>query len=285
MTELEKIDFRSLNSDFFGKSFGSEVSEKRLIVEFNQMPVPLLVRINPQFNSNLMVTYNGALQRSKAPDGIVFQRSSWLDEVEASVIQLADPTLVVNRKLQIGWGQFSQETWSIDTMAEIVSRLREVLDLPTPQSTLHYGSSAGGFQAIAVSTLDTGSQALVNNPQLDWSRYVQSFVGALMREVFGGMSITELKQKAPWRVNLVDYFDFVGNVPSTTILSNLASSGDLEDQLTPFLRELGKTLVNKIDPRVNVRTYSHSGLGHNPLPKAKSLELINQALGHCSGSR
>lgn len=277
-TDTEVIDFEHFNREALGLPETLGVFQGRYVVEIDGMPVPILVDKKPEHDDRLLVTYNGALQRSKAPDGIIFQRSSWLDEFKSSVVQIADPTLVKESRLQIGWAQYSKERWAIEDMARVLDRVREVFDLQDASSTLHYGSSAGGFQAIAMATLDVGSRAMVNNPQLDWSRYVESFVNALRRQVFNGDEMEKIKEEAPWRVNVADLFELVGVIPEISIFTNIASSGDLDNQLVPFLSSLAANTPFGTDPKVRVHAYAHEGLGHNPLPKPKTIQIINRAL-------
>lgn len=278
LTEAEVLDFEQFNRESLGLPESLGAFQGRYVVEIDEMPVPILVDKKPEYDDRLLVTYNGALQRSKAPDGIIFQRSSWLGEFNSSVVQIADPTLVKESRLQIGWAQYSKERWAIEDMTKVLDRVREIFNLQDSSSTLHYGSSAGGFQAIAMATLDVGSRAMVNNPQLDWSRYVETFVNSLRQQVFDGEEIEKIREEAPWRVNVADLFELAGVVPEISIFTNIASSGDLDNQLVPFLSSLAANTPFGTDPKVHVHAYAHEGLGHNPLPKPKTIQTLNHAL-------
>lgn len=255
-----------------------ELGEYRFIIEVGRCRVPVLLRLSDFDESPLLVTYNGAIQRSKAPDGIVFQRSSWLDQFEASVIQLADPTMLDNKRLQIGWAQFSDDEWAIDAFFAVIQALRNRFNLAGADRTIHYGSSAGGFQSICCATLDRGSFALVNNPQLDWSFYNERFVNSLLRDVFKGAEIDQIRSKYPWRVNVIDLFEREGYVPKTEVLLNIASEGDVEQQLKPIMarfehfESLGKL------PAFTFSFYYDANMGHNPLGKPYTIKKINREL-------
>lgn len=255
-----------------------EQGEHRFIVDAGTCPVPVLFRPSERNPDVLLVTYNGAIQRSKAPDGIVFQRSSWLNEFEASVIQLADPTMIKNQRLQIGWGQYSKEEWAIGAYLDVIQALRERFGLAEANQTLHYGSSAGGFQAVCCAAVDRGSSALVNNPQLDWSLYNGSFVNALLRDVFNDSPIETVLSLQPWRVNVIDLFEELGYVPEIEVLLNIASNGDVEQQLKPFLSKLeGFESLGK-KPALSFNFYFDAKMGHNPLEKAYTIQKINSEL-------
>ena len=255
-----------------------ERGEFRFIIAVGSCHVPVLLRPAKNSVDALLVTYNGAIQRSKAPDGIVFQRSSWLDEFEATVIQIADPTMLKNKRLQIGWAQFSDEEWAISAYYEVIQALRERFDLVGSDKTLHYGSSAGGFQAVCCAAMDRGSTALVNNPQLDWSLYNERFVNTLLREVFHGSKIDLVRSEQPWRVNVIDLFEYLGYVPKTEVLLNIASPGDVEQQLKPILSRLETFRSLGKNPTFSFNFYFDANMGHNPLGKPYTIQIINNEL-------
>lgn len=257
---------------------GGKCGETRFIVTVGSCRVPVLLRQAKNNSDTLLVTYNGAIQRSKAPDGIVFQRSSWLDEFEATVVQIADPTMLNHERLQIGWAQNSEKEWAIDAYYDVIQALRERFDLADSEKTIHYGSSAGGFQAVCCAAKDRGSTAIVNNPQLDWSLYNERFVNALLRDVFNGSEIEEVRTRQPWRVNVIDLFEHVGYVPKTEVLLNIASAGDVEQQLKPILSRLeGFESLGK-KPTFSFNIYHDVNMGHNPLGKPYTIQKINREL-------
>lgn len=257
---------------------GGDWGEYRFIIAVGSCRVPVLLRLAKNNADTLLVTYNGAIQRSKAPDGVVFQRSSWLDEFEATVIQIADPTMLKNERLQIGWAQFSEEGWAIDAYYDVIQALRERFELVGSDRTVHYGSSAGGFQAVCSAAMDRGSTALVNNPQLDWSLYNERFVNALLRDVFHGSEIDQVRSKYPWRVNVVDLFEHLGYVPKTEVLLNIASAGDIEQQLKPILSRLETFEPLGKQPTFSFNFYFDANMGHNPLGKPYTIRKINSEL-------
>ncbi|WP_231699786.1 MULTISPECIES: prolyl oligopeptidase family serine peptidase [Corynebacterium] len=257
---------------------GEGFTEYRALVQIDEQKIPVLVRKRHTSRNVLAAFYNGALVRAKAPDGIVFQRSTWLDDINADSIHIADPTLVQNTRLTIGWGQGSLERWAIPDYVTILNHVREAFDLADSAHTLHYGSSAGGFQAAATATLDRGSYALVNNPQLDWSRYAAAYVNALLRDVFEGRTAEQAKEEFAWRINIVSLFAKENYIPPMEMLTNIASDGDFNNHFIPFLNELRDIDVENKTPTVTVSPYSDKNLGHNPLGKNQTLKAINTHL-------
>lgn len=257
---------------------GESWKEYRFIAKTNLCDIPVLVRLNNPGSDRLLVTYNGAIQRAKAPDGVVFQRSSWLDEFAANVVQIADPTMYRHASLQIGWGQLDEANWAIESYVEILDALRQHFGLGNPEKTLHYGSSAGGFQASATAVFDRGSRVLVNNPQFDWSRYLPAFINALLRNVFPNAQLEEIKAASPWRVSVLDLFARQDYVPEMDVMVNLASHSDLRDQLLPAVERLSEIQAVGTKPKVTFSTYHDEKLNHNPLNKNVTISRINAAL-------
>lgn len=280
---MESLRLDELTADAVPTSTGDGWTEYRWSIDLSGVKVPTLVRIREDSTDVLLVTYNGAVQRSKAPDGVVFQRSSWLEDFESSVVQFADPTLVRHERLQIGWGQYDESEMASDTYLKILELLRTTFGLATSVATLHYGSSAGGFQALALGAIDRGSSVLANNPQLDWARYNPMFVKSLLRDVFGGKTVEQIKESQPWRVSLVEFFRHVNNVPDAEIMFNLASSGDLDDQLIPFLNDSSQLPEIGRTPRLKISVYHDVNLGHNPLSKPHTVAAINETLKKLRG--
>lgn len=252
----------------------------RVIIDSDGVPVPVLLHLKKALRTpQLVVTYNGAVSRSKAPDGVVFQRSSWLDDFSTDVIQISDPTLAEHRRLALGWGQFRKDKWAFDAYVGVISLLRRQFSLAGPSATVHYGSSAGGFQALITSGKDRGSRAVVNNPQVDWSRYVAQFVNALSRDVFEGASIDKIRASEPWRLNALDFYKQIEYVPKVEMLFNAGSEGDFAAQIQPVISELQSMHVLSTTPNISLTFYHHEPSGHNPLSRAATIRAIESHVG------
>lgn len=252
----------------------------RVTIDNDGVSVPVLLHLKrPSRTGQLVVTYNGAVSRSKAPDGVVFQRSSWLDDFSTDVIQISDPSLPEYRRLALGWGQFRKDNWAFDAYIGVISLLRDQFALAGPGETVHYGSSAGGFQALIASGKDRGSRAVVNNPQVDWSRYGAQFVNALLRDVFEGASIDEVRSAEPWRLNALEFYKEIEYVPKVEMLFNAGSSGDFTAQIQPVISELQSLHVLASTPNISLTFYHHEPSGHNPLSRAATIKAIESHVG------
>lgn len=277
---MEKISFSNL-----GKRIKALVASTdkgtpiEVIVELKGVSYPIRLTLSHKYSGNLLVTYNGAVSRARAADGVVFQRSSWTPLIRANVLQFCDPTLLSHKGMAIGWGQLNHDVFGIEQYMEILSEVRNHIALPAAEQTIHFGSSAGGFQALIAASLDRGSMALVNNPQFDWTYYpVTAAVNRVAKNVLGRSSIEDLRNNLPHRCSAAAYFELNGNVPRMRLLINTQSNSDFSDQLPRFMSDLGKSSWLDINRDIEIRLYSHAGTGHNPIHKGHSLNEMNEAI-------
>lgn len=241
-----------------------------------KIPVGFVKRDNCE---KLLVTYNGAVERSRSADGIVFQRSTWIAEFEASVLQFPDPTLLKDSGMSLGWGQLSQDQDAPPIWCEILNVFRKTFNLPAAEKTLHFGTSAGGFQAISTATLDRGSSVLVNNPQLDWYRYTSTVaVNRVLRNILKDPAGKKFLLSHPERVRVWELFNKEKYFPKMVLYTNTASPGDYYDQLQPFLRALPALGFLDTQWRLHTVFYRDSNAKHSPMPKGPTVKAIKEAL-------
>lgn len=250
---------------------------RRAVVPIDGVDLPVALRTSPG-NDRLLILYNGAVDRARASDGVVFQRSSWAEEIQASCLWIADPSLLPRPGAILGWGQISEEAHLPDLIPHLVASIGEALNI-SPARRLHFGSSAGGFQALVCAAADAGSTALVNNPQTDWLRYEpRGPVDRVLSDVFAGRTREQLVADMPWRARAWDWFDRAGHVPRTTYVVNTASSDDMLSQLAPFQRALEQMHPSNPGVMWEVQHYFDPVAGHSPLARRPALININEML-------
>ena len=96
-------------------------------------------------STKLVVMLQGAIDRTKIQLPI-FQRWSWAEDIEASVLILNDPTLFGN-DLRLGWWQGEEEQYAIPSAGEFIKLVIDKLGYSV-KDLLFFGSSAGGFSAL-----------------------------------------------------------------------------------------------------------------------------------------
>ena len=251
--------------------------EAELTFIVRQMGFDFPVRVRRRKGTKFLIAhYNGAVDRERAPSGIVFQRSTWHDEIDCDAVYFADPTLLPHPKLTIGWGQMSKDRWGIDGYVKILKIVRKSFSMAPPWRTIHYSSSAGGFQAIATATLDKGSYAVANNPQIDIAQYNPIHQRRLFKSVFndftGGSNTIET---VPCRFNLVKLFEKELRVPRLKLAINVLSPTDYRNQIMHFLEQMDQI---SFAPKSQIRIdfYYDEKQGHKPLSRISTKRLLKE---------
>lgn len=252
-------------------------NETELTFIVKQMGFDFPVRVRRGRSTNFLIAhYNGAVDRKRSPSGIVFQRSTWRKEIDCDAVYFADPTLLPHANLTIGWGQMSEDQWGIDGYVRILKIIRNSLSIAPPWRTIHYSSSAGGFQAIATATLDRGSYAVANNPQIDIQKYNPVHQRRLFKLVFNDTSGgSRTVKNSPWRFNLVELFEKESRVPRLKLAINVLSPTDYRNQVMHFLNQLDQL---SFTPKSHIRIdfYYDEKQGHKPLSRIQTKRLLKE---------
>ena len=250
-----------------------------LDARFDEWDFPVLLVKKDVSEYPVTVAYNGALDRMRSKDGRVFQRSKWAEEIRSHVVYLADPTLVRHKNLILGWGQMDRNHFAPEVYKLVLDRLRKDFDLVGPEKTLHFGSSAGGFQAICTGAFDQGSEVLVNNPQFDWLAYdLKTSVDKVCAVALGDPKHQRLLSQEPWRARVWELFAAQRYMPSITAYINVASHNDFRVQMPKFERAVSALEFLDTGWRSRINLYKDDIAGHSPMAKVPALKTINFAL-------
>lgn len=227
----------------------------------------------------LVVLYNGAVDRSVKPDGIVFQRTTWVPEYPFSVLILADPTLTLHKGLSLGWGQLGPGDQIFgDLAAKLVKSFDEILHFSSAGPIIHAGSSAGGFQAMTASIRHAGSIAWVNNAQFDWTLYDSPNSVLAAARVAGYDSLASLRDSAPWRHNIQDFLSYRSGCLKLYYAVNLDSPQDCLVQL-PICEKLLDSSSAYVEGQIFA--YNDKESMHNPLKQedwaSQLLNLVSES--------
>jgi len=217
---------------------------------------------------------NGALDPKKNSPP-VYMRNSWSEDIDASTIFIDDPTLH-GTKLRLGWGQGSREVFHLEEIADILKILLSKMAV-TAEDTYFFGSSAGGFMSLYYSILMKGSTAVVNNPQTKVLNYLRPFAKSVIRHSYGIDEIEDMEESLLYRLDIAEAIRHHGYFPEKIYyFQNQSCEGDIEKQLNPFLDTLKS---NGIDPKgLDIISYFDDQLGHNPIRKNDTVNIINKIL-------
>lgn len=235
--------------------------------------IPMLVVRRPAAERTVIFS-NGAVDLKRSGGRAVFQRSTWWREIEGHQIFVCDPGTVGREAIGLSWGQLSPDYWAVPDISAAVRGLATVFGCREPERHVYFGSSGGGFMSIGLCALDPCSRAVVNNPQLDWTRWMPRDVNNLRSARFGPVSPAEIRAKWPTSSSVLRLITSQNAAPHIDYLVNLASKHDRAVEL-PMIQEF---IAEHPDAAANIRvlTYRDAASGHNPLPKDLALKCLHR---------
>lgn len=220
-----------------------------LAIEWEGITYEFLIRIKSNSNK-LLVLGSGAMNfnENRIPPPF-FQRHSWINQLAGSVIYYNDPTLYLGNQLLVGWGQGTKDRYSLHDIAKIIEKLIRLTQVPS-SNVLFYGSSAGGFMSLILAGHIKESKALVNSPQTCLTKWLKTPVKQVFDLSYPGLTIDEIMQQYPDRINVMRFFQKIKYVPEIHYLQNAYCEIDMKDHVIPFIEWLQsngeKCVVNKV---------------------------------------
>lgn len=224
-------------------------------------------------SKKLVVCFQGAVNRKKVTPP-VFHRWSWSELIQSNVLVVNDPMLYRNSDLKIGWYIGGHNFDYIRKYGELIKSFCEARDIEL-SNIVFYGSSAGGFAAMAISSYIKNGFVIVNNPQTNILRYYKSHVRDLLDVGFEGISIDEAEKKLAVKFDLISRFEKYKYIPRILYLQNINDVFHYKQHFMPFISRL---LARGKELGVEVKLYSDKESGHSPIGKAESLMIINEVL-------
>ena len=272
---LIRIDFDEIeNYDFpADELFG-------LVVYIDSVPYCFTARFSSK-NDGMICFGPGAQQRNNTNSKgqlitpPFFQRWSWHDEFDESVVVYADPTFFYDDDIRIGWFVGEKSKWYLENVALIIDAVSSNRKIEH-QNILFYGSSAGGFVSIALATLIEGSKALVNNSQFILLNYEEQHLKRLfsyLKKSFRDSSREEIANLVDYRINLVELFKKQKYIPQISYYVNSDSKSDIHNQCIPFIDEISN--LDFFDNDLDIHFYKDIyDIAHTPLSKEKIVPII-----------
>lgn len=245
----------------------------RLDVQLEDCTVPLLVvRRTASPDGRVIALFNGAVDLERSRGEPVFQRSSWWSDIPDSQIYVADPGTIGPDALSLAWGQVSRESTAIPRTVDAIRQLAAALGAQLPEQRTYFGSSAGGFWAWSAAILDPGSRAVVNNAQVDWTRWMAGAVNDLRYARFDGILPATMRNQYPTRTSVLELWKQQRKPPRADYWVNVASGHDRVvdlPQVEAFARQ-----HPDLSTRLRILRYEDEDAGHNPMSKAATLGAL-----------
>ncbi|MBZ9570431.1 hypothetical protein KQY27_02585 [Methanobrevibacter sp. TMH8] len=249
--------------------FGLEILENNVKYEF-------LIKLS-SFNKNLICFGSGAYKNSgpKATFPPIFNRWSWYEDFEESVLLYNDPTLYLEENVKLGWGVGSKDDYYLETISKIIELFAETNGISN-NNILFYGSSGGGFTSIILGTLIKESKVLVNNAQLVLKNYYHKNVyKRMIKACFGNLDNNSIYEDYGHRLSVLEMFKKENYVPPIVYYVNSESKQDIINQCIPFIE--GFLEIPFLKDKVEIIFYSNNQKNkHNPLSNKKTVEIIKK---------
>ncbi|MFK4417342.1 hypothetical protein ABH961_005946 [Bacillus sp. RC251] len=240
-----------------------------LKIEWNGVNYEFIIRIKPE-SPNVIILGSGASENQQPP---IFQRYTWMEDFEDTLIFYNDPTLYLG-EINLGWGQGTIDRYYLNEIAIILEKIINKIHV-TKENVLFYGSSGGGFMSLILAGYIKGSLALVNNPQTILTNWYTESINQAFNLSYPNLSIEEIEKLFAERINVIAFYNKIKYVPHIYYLQNIAAEFDMKNHLEPFITGLQQINENCMINQVKVDLYFDKHLGHIPLEKNKIMYYIN----------
>lgn len=207
----------------------------------------------------------------------VFSRWTWATKgvFPGNVLCIADPTLDLSPDLGLGWMLGKKESCATTELAGFIIDLAQREGIPHHKIVI-YGSSAGGFAALALAACIEGATAVAINTQTHALSYEISRQVALVRQhCFDNLTAEEILHDYPERVNMEARWKNVKE-SKVFLVQNLTDVHHYDVHFSPFWKSLGGDPVLGISHagRHTAWLYEQEG-GHIPETMEMAREIIS----------
>lgn len=220
--------------------------------------------------SKVIVMFNGAVAASQRLNGFGFQRWTWAQKFKHPVIIIADPATFGENGLALGWYVGERGSYYLPSALEAI--LPFIKKRNQHAQLVTFGSSAGGFTALAALQLGYADMAIAINPQTDVEKYtLQSAVRSMLRRYCEGDAYVSQPADRE-RLSLVDMgFEKAKKGARIVYVQNTADAHHYDEHMTPYLDFVKKSDLS--DRHVSV-IFNDEKQGHNPPPLNGLVSLI-----------
>lgn len=248
---------------------GFEAMVERCDERLPGMPIYYVSNENPDADS-MVVLMPAAISSAKRNKSLRhYARWSWNSSWPQSIVlAVADPAIMQSEHLLGAWYIHREH----DVLAGISAAVASIASEAgiSPDRIVFYGSSLGGFGALACAALLPGSRAVAEVPQTDFTNWIQGSVESVERYILGE-PLSEFAKMQPEKIRIDKRFEMTGTIPPFVIITNRAdrSFADQRELVRwcedSSLRRLGEQKL-VISDRVN---------GHRPLERADAIAYVN----------
>lgn len=182
--------------------------------------LPIYYKATNRENPQSLIVFMPAALSINRPDRSkpIYSRSTWgAMWPESEIMAFADPALQQAEELNAAW--FLHPDYDIiQNIADITHEHAERLGLGADK-IMFYGSSLGGFGAIAAASCIKGARAVAEIPQIDLENWMRS-AWRLLEQHIMDMPIGEYRKIRPEQLSLQDRLLKSGRVPAIRLITN-----------------------------------------------------------------
>lgn len=239
----------------------------------------------PKPGKRLYVLLSGArdLKTKAWPN---FDRWSWAPLFPGSVLCIADPTLALDTtRLRIGWyaGTATQD-WT-QSLADLVRQVSHTIGAFSSQ-VICYGSSAGGFGALALAARLGDATAVAINPQTDVLKYhvrpVRQFLKLAFPDQDGKEALTPGQRLRLSALEAV----LAATQVKCLLVQNRKDLHHYREHFTPLAKRAGVDLRRSTRTHPRIWTMLYDGTAkHGPEPRNMVVDIIAAAEALCRQGR
>lgn len=239
----------------------------------------------PKPGKRLYVLLSGArdLKTKAWPN---FDRWSWAPLFPGSVLCIADPTLALDTtRLRIGWyaGTATQD-WT-QSLADLVRQVSHTIGALSSQ-VICYGSSAGGFGALALAARLGDATAVAINPQTDVLKYhvrpVRQFLKLAFPDQDGKEALTPGQRLRLSALEAV----LAATQVKCLLVQNRKDLHHYREHFTPLAKRAGVDLRRSTRTHPRIWTMLYDGTAkHGPEPRNMVVDIIAAAEALCRQGR
>ena len=234
-------------------------------------------------SEKVLIMLPGAIDRTKIIYN--FQRFSWSDEFDYSVMSILDPTINESNDLSIGWFQGTSNNFAIETLAALLKNLFEKNNI-NEKNVSFFGSSAGGFTSLMLANSFPKSKIIVINPQTCIQNYHEKEFQKILDYCYSHMQKSDVIERYKNRLEV--NIDFSLREAPIYYLQNKADIHHMKKHLDVLLEKVedknfvlveeGEILHD--ERNLNVLFYTDPESGHSPPSKEKTIQIINGVINN-----
>lgn len=149
----------------------------------------------PTGADRLYVLFSGAADRTMFTPP-VFQRWSWANHFPGHCLYISDPTLLEGEDISLGWYIGCPESEYFSWISTLVHTLADRMGVAR-QDIVFYGSSGGGFAALAALVRTPEAATVAINPQIRLTAFLGNSLRKILDTCYGGISKAEFAERYP----------------------------------------------------------------------------------------